>query len=165
MRQKPCALHFNAENTFSWLALLTNQPQLSGFLAAHSILLEQTTNMRYDDCADTYALLWTCLSSYGLSQPFHLPQHAAEAGNQYAAAVFLRLLVTWTCNCEAAVEAFLANPSHLPFLVDIVTSRYSNLSGPQPLLTQIRHAVGFDLRATINGSVQDNKDPSICWNI
>lgn len=47
--------------------------------------------------------------------------------DQLAAAVVLRLLVTWLAGCGPAVQAFLADASNLPLLTDVVTSRWTAL--------------------------------------
>jgi hypothetical protein len=40
-----------------------------------------------------------------------------------AAALILRLLVTWCDQCPPAVTALLAAPAHLPLLLDIASAR------------------------------------------
>ena len=48
---------------------------------------------------------------------------AEPAQGRLAAALLLRLLVTWCDCCSPAVGALLATPSHLPLVVDMVAGR------------------------------------------
>jgi len=48
----------------------------------------------------------------------------AGGEDQQAAAVFMRLMVTWLTQCEASVATFMGNSANIPFIVDIITARY-----------------------------------------
>ncbi len=47
----------------------------------------------------------------------------AGGEDQQAAAVLMRLLVTWLTQCEASVATFMGNSGNIPFIVDIITAR------------------------------------------
>ena len=41
-----------------------------------------------------------------------------------AVAMLLRLLITWTHDCQHALQALLAPPGHLPMLLELAQKRY-----------------------------------------
>ena len=49
--------------------------------------------------------------------------YAEVLQGRLAAALILRLLVTWCDGCPPAVAALLDTPSHLPLIIDIVAGR------------------------------------------
>jgi hypothetical protein len=63
----------------------------------------------------------------GCSIERQIHRSVAPAGDgeerHVAAALTLRMLVTWLHDCPPAVTAFLSTPSHLPLLVDLVSGR------------------------------------------
>ena len=53
---------------------------------------------------------------------------AEVAQGRLAAALILRLLVTWCDGCPPAVSSLLSTPSHLPLIVDMVAGRLGHLA-------------------------------------
>ena len=64
-----------------------------------------------------------CALASGSKHAFRTLRAEGEQG-RLAAALILRLLVTWCDGCPPAVGALLSMPSHLPLIVDVVAGRF-----------------------------------------